>query len=152
MLVNLSIPIMQLKVVFVRSAVLVNPSKHQLLLSCLLQLEIICSSPFKPVSNFISGCQFIKPVSKRIDVNRKRPRERFPDKKSSGQREFTKPFSAVNFLMMSIYFYELVLLFFCISSQLAFHFYISCLYFSNNNVDNFSNTMSGVIIFLKMSF
>ena len=56
----------------------------------------------------------------------KRPHERLVKNNNSRQHDFTKPFSAVNILMMSIYFYELVLLFF------TFHHD-----FCNNNVDNF---------------
>ena len=59
-------------------------------------------------------------------MNRKRPHERLVNNKNSRQHDFTKPFSAVNILMMSIYFYELVLLFFILYHN-----------FCNNNVDNF---------------
>ena len=59
-------------------------------------------------------------------MNRKRPHERLVNNKNSRQHDFTKPFSVVNILMMSIYFFELVLLFF------IFHHN-----FCNNNVDNF---------------
>ena len=50
----------------------------------------------------------------------------FVNNKNSRQHDFTKPFSAPNTLMMSIYFYELVLLFFIFHQN-----------FCNNNVDNF---------------
>ena len=76
-----------------------------------------------------------------IDVNRKRPRERFVNKKSRCQHGFTKTCSSVNTLMMSIHFYELILLFF------IFHHN-----FCSDNVTIFSKAMSGVIIFLQMSF
>ena len=59
-------------------------------------------------------------------MNRKRPHERLVNNKDNRQHDFTKPISVVNILMMSIYFYELVLLFFI--------FYHN---FCNNNVDNF---------------
>ena len=59
-------------------------------------------------------------------MKRKRPHERLVNNKNSRQHNFTESFSAVNILMMSIYFYELVLLFF------IFHHN-----FCNNNVDNF---------------
>ena len=78
--------------------------------------SVICNSTCKPVSNFTSDCQSVKPVRKLIDVNRKRPHERLVNNKNSRQQDFTKPFSAVNILMMPIYFYELVLLFFYLSS------------------------------------
>ena len=83
-------------------------------------------STCKPVSNFVTACQSVKPARKLIDVNWKRPHEQLVNNKNSRQHDFTKPFSAVNILMMSIYFYELVLLFF------TFHHD-----FCNNNVDNF---------------
>ena len=130
---------------FVRSIVLINLSNHQLLVnpsfrimnvrnvSSISQLiktfnvtksvcssnasnSVICNSTSKPVSNFASDCQSVKPVRKLIDVNRKRPYERLVNNKNSRQQDFTKPFSAVNILMMPIYFYELVLLFFYLSS------------------------------------
>ena len=88
--------------------------------------SVICNSTCKPVSNFVSDCQSVKPVHKLIDVDRKRPHEGLFNNKSSRQHDFTKPFSAVNILMTFIYFYELVLLFF------IFHHN-----FFNNNVDNF---------------
>ena len=78
--------------------------------------SVICNSTCKPVSNFASDCQSVKPVRKLIDVNRKRPHERLVNNKNSRQQDFTKPFSAVNILMMPIYFYELALLFFYLSS------------------------------------
>ena len=88
--------------------------------------SVICNSTCKPVSNFVSDCQSVKPARKLIDVNRKRPHDRLVKIKNSCQHDFTKRFSAINILMMSIYFYELVLLFF------IFHHN-----FCNNNVDNF---------------
>ena len=94
--------------------------------------KFVCSSNasnpvvFKPVSNFASDCQSVKPVRKLTNVNRKRPHERLADGKGSHQHDFTKPFSAVNSLIMSIYFCELVLLFFIFHQN-----------FCNNNVDNF---------------
>ena len=80
----------------------------------------------KPVSDFISNCQSIKPARKLVDVNWKRPHEWLSNNKNSHQHYFGKPFSAVNILMMPIYFYELILLFF------IFHHNVC-----NNNVDNF---------------
>ena len=59
-------------------------------------------------------------------MNQKRLHERLVNNKNIRQHDFTKLFSTVNILMMSIYFYELVLLFF-----------ISHHNFCNNNVDNF---------------
>ena len=69
---------------------------------------------------------FSKPVCKLIDVIRKCPCEWFVIKRSSRQHGFAKPFSAVSILMLSICFYELVLLF------LIFH-----QNFCNSNVGNF---------------
>ena len=37
--------------------------------------SVICNSTCKPVSNFISDCQSVKPVLKLIDVNRRRSHE-----------------------------------------------------------------------------
>ena len=88
--------------------------------------SVICNSTCKPVSNFVSDCQSVKPARKLNGVKRKRPHERLVNNKNSRQHVFTKSFSAVNILTMSIYFYELVLLFF------IFHHN-----FCNNNVDNF---------------
>ena len=84
------------------------------------------NSTCEPASNLVSDCQSVKPARELIDVNRKRPHEQLANNKNSRQHEFTKPFSAVNILMMSIYFFELVLLFF-----------ISHHNFGNNYVDNF---------------
>ena len=78
--------------------------------------SVICNSTCKPVSNFVSACQSVKPARKLIDVNRRRPHERLVNNKNSHQHDFTEQFSVVNILMMSIYFYELVLSFFYISS------------------------------------
>ena len=77
--------------------------------------SVICNSTCKPVSNFVSACQSVKPARKLIDVNRRRPHERVVNNKNSHQHDFTEQF-VVNILMMSIYFYELVLSFFYISS------------------------------------
>ena len=88
---------------------------------------VICNSTCKPVSNFVSDCQSFKHVYKLIDVNQKRPHERLVNNKSSHQH-FTQKFNVVNILIMSIYFYELVFLFF------IFHHN-----FCNNNIDNIFN-------------
>ena len=64
--------------------------------------SVICNSTFKPIYNFASDCQSVKPARKFIDVNRKRPHERLVNNKNSRQHDFTKPFSAVSILMMSI--------------------------------------------------
>ena len=58
-------------------------------------------------------------------MNQKRTHKRLVNNKNIHQHDFTKLLSTVNILMMSIYFYELVLLFF-----------ISHHNFYNNNVDN----------------
>ena len=79
----------------------------------------ICNSTCKPVSNFVSDCQSVKHVRKLIDVNQKCPHEQLVTNKDNRQHDFTKPNSVVNILMMSIYFYELILLFFYISSNFA---------------------------------
>ena len=87
---------------------------------------VICNCACNLVSNFVNDCQSVEPVRKLFDANRKRPHERFVNNKSIRQHDFTKPFSALNILMMSRYFYELIILFF------IFHHS-----FCNNNVDNF---------------
>ena len=89
--------------------------------------SFICNSTCKPVSNFVSDCQSVKPARKLKSVKRKRPHERLVNSKNSRQHDFTKSFNAVNTLMMSIYFYELVILFFIFHRN-----------FCNNSVDNFS--------------
>ena len=66
--------------------------------------SVICNSTCKPAFNFVSDCQSVKPVRKIIDVNRKYPHERLVNNKNSRQHDFTKPFRALNILMMSIYF------------------------------------------------
>ena len=88
--------------------------------------SVICNSTCKPISNFGSDCQSVKPARKLKGVKRKRLHERLFNSKNSRQHDFTKSFSAVNILMMSIYFYELAVLCF------IFHHN-----FCNNNVDNF---------------
>ena len=88
--------------------------------------SVICNSTCRSVSNYFSDCQSVKPARKLNGVKRKRPHERLVNNKNSRQHDFTTSLSAVNISMMSIYFYELVLLFF------IFHHN-----FCNNNVDNF---------------
>ena len=114
-----------MSVMSVTSTVIDNLSKH-------LMLHSTC----KPVSNFVTACQSVKPARKLIDVNWKRPHEQLVNNKNSRQHDFTKPFSAVNILMMSIYFYELVLLFhhnFCNKNvDNFFRCYIRCNNFSTN--------------------
>ena len=128
LLVNLSFPIMS--VMSVTSAVIANSSKHLMLLNLSVPvMQVIvsnCNSTCKPVSNFVSDCQSVKPARKLKGVKQKYPHERPVNNKNSHQHDFTKSFSAVNILMMSIYFYELVLLFFIFHRN-----------FCNNNVDNF---------------
>ena len=124
LLVNLSFPIMS-----VTSTVLANLSNHLMLLKLsfpVTQIIVICNSTCKPVSNFVSDCQSVKPAHKLTDVYRNCPHVQLVNSKNSRQHDFTKPFIAVNILIMSIYFYELVLLFF------IFHHN-----FWNNNVHNF---------------
>ena len=104
--------------------------------------SVICSSTCKPVSNFVGDCQSVKPARKVIDVKRKRPRERLVNNKNSRQHDFTKPFSAVNILMMSICFYELVRIF--------FSYFIKI--FPIRILTVFSKAMSSVINFLLISF
>ena len=70
--------------------------------------SVICNSTCKPVSNFASDCQSVKPACKLKGVKWKRPHEQLVNNKNSHQHDFTKSFSAVNILMMSKYFYELV--------------------------------------------
>ena len=95
--------------------------------------SVICNSTCKPVSKFVSDCQSDKRACNLIYVNWKRSHGRLVSNKNSRQYDFTKPFSAMNILMMSIYFYELVIL--------LFMFYHN---FCNNNVDIFSKAMPGV--------
>ena len=71
--------------------------------------SVICNSTCKPVPNLVSDCQSVKPAYKFINMNWKRFHEGLVHNKNSRQHDFTKPFSALNILMMSIYFYELVL-------------------------------------------
>ena len=88
----------------------------------------LCSSKEtkRNVCNAGRVSKLIKPARKLKGVKRKRPHERLVNNKHSHQHGFTKSFSAVNILMMSIYFYELVLLFFIFHDN-----------FCNNNVGNF---------------
>ena len=127
LLVNLSFLIMS--VMSLRSTVLANLSKHLMLLKLSVPvMQVILSFVIPLVSLFlffVSDCQSVKLARKLIEVSRKRPHERFVNNKNSRQHDFTKPFSAVNILMMPIYFYELVPLFF------IFHHN-----FCNNNVNN----------------
>ena len=88
--------------------------------------SVIYNSTCTPVSNFVSDCQSVKPACKLNGVKRKCPHERLVNNKNSCQHDFTKSFSAMNILMMSIYFYELVLLFFIFHHNFCY-----------DNVDNF---------------
>ena len=74
--------------------------------------SVIYNSTCKPVSNFVSECQSDHHARKLIDV--KYPHERLVSNKNNRQHGFTKPFSALNILMLFIYFYELVLLLFIV--------------------------------------
>ena len=87
---------------------------------------VICNSTYKPASKFFNDCLSVKSVRKLIDVSRKRHCKQFIHKKNSRQRGFRKPVTAVSTLMMSIYFYELGLLFFIFRHN-----------FCNDNVDIF---------------
>ena len=49
--------------------------------------SVICNFTCKPLSNFMSDCQSVKPVRKLIDVNRKRPHERLVNNKNSRQHD-----------------------------------------------------------------
>ena len=120
-----------MSVMSVTSTVKDNLSKH-------LMLHSTC----KPVSNFVTACQSVKPARKLIDVNWKRPHEQLVNNKNSRQHDFTKPFSAVNILMMSICFYELVRIF--------FSYFIKI--FPIRILTVFSKAMSSVINFLLISF
>ena len=88
--------------------------------------SVISNFTCKPVSNFVSDCQSVKPAHKLNGVKWKHPHERLVYNKNSRQHDFTKSFSAMNILMMSIYLYELVLLFFIFHHNFCY-----------NNVDNF---------------
>ena len=52
--------------------------------------SVICNSTCKPVSNFVSDCQSVKPTCKLKGVKRKRPHERLVNSKNSRQHDFTK--------------------------------------------------------------
>ena len=52
--------------------------------------SVIYNSTCKPVSNFISDCQSVKPACKLKGVKRKRPHERLVNSKNSRQHDFTK--------------------------------------------------------------
>ena len=131
--------------------------------------SVICSSTCKPVSNFVSDCQSVKPARERIDVNQKRPCEQLVNNKNSRQHDFTKPFSAMNILLMSIYFYEFVLLFFIFhhnfcndNVDIFFKAYVRCYNFStkkflmSNSVAIFNipnkDVLSSSIHFYQFSF
>ena len=103
--------------------------------------SIICNFTCKPVYSFVSDYQSGKPVYKLIDVHWKGPHERLVNNKDNRQHDFTKPISVVNILMISIYFYELVLLF--------LYFIIT---FATTILTIFSKAISGVITFLLISF
>ena len=104
--------------------------------------SVILNSTCKPVSNFVSDSLPAKLACKVVDVNLKRPHERLVNNKNSRQHDFTKPFSAVNILMMSICFYELVRIF--------FSYFIKI--FPIRILTVFSKAMSSVINFLLISF
>ena len=119
-----------MSVMYVTSTVLANSSKQLMLLNrsvpvmlVILSFAIPLVSLFLTLLIIVSQLNLLVNFSLRIG---KRPHERLVKNNNSRQHDFTKPFSAVNILMMSIYFYELVLLFF------MFHYN-----FCNNSVDNF---------------
>ena len=85
----------------------------------------IFNSTFKSVSDFVSNCQSVETVFKLTDMNQKRPHERIANGKS-----------AINILMMSIYF----------------HTFLYFLCFLITMLIIFSKATLGVIIFLVMSF
>ena len=87
--------------------------------------SVIFNSTFKSVSDFVRNCQSVETVCKLTDVNQKRPHERLANGKS-----------AINILMMSIYFHTF--------------FYFLC--FLITMLIIFSKAISGVIIFLVMGF
>ena len=103
-----------MSVVSVMLSVLANSSKQLInvtksVFSSNASNSVICNSTCKPVPNLVSDCQSVKPAYKFINMNWKRFHEGLVHNKNSRQHDFTKPFSALNILMMSIYFYELVL-------------------------------------------
>ena len=125
LLVNLSFPIMS--VMPVMSAVIANSSKHLMLLDLFVPLmQVILPFVIPLVSLFLILLVIVSQLNLLVNLKRKHPHERLANNKNSHQHDFTKSFSAMNILMMSIYFYELVLLFF------IFHHN-----FCNNNVANF---------------
>ena len=123
MLVKLFVPI-QLDVMSVGFVVLANSSNHQTVMSVTLTVLTNLSKHLMLLNLSVPVMQVI--LSFVIPLKSLSLIERLVNNKSSRQHDFTKPFSAVNILLMSIYFYDLVLLFFI--------FYHN---FCNNNVDNF---------------
>ena len=102
--------------------------------------SVICNSTRKPVSNFVSDFQSVKPVHKLIDVKRKRLHEQLVTNKDKHQHDFTKPISVVNILIVSIHFYEF------------FYFLYFILTLAITVLTIVSKTMSSVITFLLWSF
>ena len=70
-------------------------------------MQVILSFVIPLVSLFL--ILLVKPARKLNGVKRNHPHQRLVNNKNSHQHVFTKSFSAVNILMMSIYFYELLL-------------------------------------------
>ena len=119
-----------MSVMYVTSTVLANSSKQLMLLNRSVPVMLVILSFAIPlVSLFLTLLIIVSQLNLLVNLSLrtgKRPHERLVKNNNSRQHDFTKPFSAVNILMMSIYFYELVLLFF------MFHYN-----FCNNSVDNF---------------
>ena len=108
---------------------LANSSKYLILLNLSAPvLQVIQSFLILNLNqkhDFVRNCQSVETVCKLTDVNQKRPHERLANGKS-----------AINILMMSIYFHTF--------------FYFLC--FLITMLIIFSKAISGVIIFLVMSF
>ena len=124
LLVSLSFPLMF--VMSVTSAVLPNSLKQLMLLNLSVPVIQLIPSFVIPLVSLFLILLVTASQLKLIAVNQKRPHERLVTNKDNRQHDFTKPITVANILMMSIYFHELVLLFF------MFHHN-----FCNNNVDNF---------------
>ena len=129
LLVNLPFPIMS--VMSVTSAVIANSSKHLMLLNLsVLVMQVILSFVIPLVSLFLILLVIVSKLNLLVKLKvwngNGLTNDLLVNSRNSRGHDFTKSFSAVNFLMMSIYFYELVLLFF------IFHHN-----FCINNVNNF---------------
>ena len=120
-----------MSVMYVTSTVLANSSKQLMLLNRSVPVMLVILSFAIPlVSLFLTLLIIVSQLNLLVNLSLrtgKRPHERLVKNNNSRQHDFTKPFNAVNILMMSIYFNELVLLL----------FFLLHYNFCNNSVDNF---------------